>query len=682
MQEKRRRKGNKAVIRGLASGRIRVRRTEAARFVARISQLASLTSAFVELPENDNFTRIKIQLQSLNELVSGMRFARRERRSMKEAVQQVVTIPNADYLQNIASRLNGVVTLLQTFGERIGVGSVINPVLAEVQNGIQTVMNDPAQRSDPIPLANLVINLPRYVMDAVKNPGERSRQRLGDVLQGIHQQSSVLGVSKQELGGMQAFTEGMDRLLGNGASSGDLSVQLANYTNALSGVVSGLNLPKAVREAALQSLLSILKNTSADHVQDHVEAKTAQGHGSPSSRETAEAGDSLESGRIRVAGLTGLTVAAGATGKNRATGTARVMTPGGITGITGVRGSTGATGNTGATVAFGSIGATGRASLKGSRGPTGRMGAASPAGTARTAGPTAPTGVVGVTGDRGLLGAPGCNGVTGTTGGTGMTRPKGAVSGRAVTVPSGAARVVGVTGTTGEAGIAGSAEATATEAASPAGMAGTTVSIGFTGVTGAAGVTGAVTITGLTGPIETTGVTGVIGSTGPTGGVEVTAVIRRTGTAGAAGASEVTDAAGSTGAGPWVGGAVLYNAAGRTQSVPAMSPIIFSQNELQGVTFNGTTTLAINTAGFYFINWQVALSNQQNSPGIFGIVVNSNTTSPANMASSANDDRVSGSAVINMKVGDTVQLYNLSAQTQTVTSTQTAARLNITRMGY
>lgn len=195
-------------------------------------------------------------------------------------------------------------------------------------------------------------------------------------------------------------------------------------------------------------------------------------------------------------------------------------------------------------------------------------------------------------------------------------------------------------------------------------------------------MTGAVTITGLTGPIDTTGVTGVIGSTGPTGGVEVTAVIRRTGTAGAAGASEVTDAAGSTGAGPWVGGAVLYNAAGRTQSVPAMSPIIFSQNELQGVTFNGTTTLAINTAGFYFINWQVALSNQQNSPGIFGIVVNSNTTSPANMASSANDDRVSGSAVINMKVGDTVQLYNLSAQTQTVTSTQTAARLNITRMGY
>lgn len=665
MQEKRRRKGNKAVIRGLASGRIRVRRTEAARFVALISQLASLTSAFVELPENDNFTRIKIQLQSLNELVSGMRFARRERRSMKEAVQQVVTIPNADYLQNIASRLNGVVTLLQTFGERIGVGSVINPVLAEVQNGIQTVMNDPAQRSDPIPLANLVINLPRYVMDAVKNPGERSRQRLGDVLQGIHQKSSVLGVSKQELGGMQAFTEGMDRLLGNGASSGDLSVQLANYTNALSGVVSGLNLPKAVREAALQSLLSILKNTSADHVQDHVEAKTAQRHGSPSSRETAEAGDSLESGRIRVAGLMGLTVAAGATGKNRATGTARVMTPGGITGMTGVRGSTGATGNTGATVAFGSIGATGRASLKGSRGPTGRMGAASPAGTARTAGPTAPTGVVGVTGDRGLLGAPGCNGVTGTTGGTGMTRPKGAVSGRAVTVPSGAARVVGVTGTTGVAGIAGS-----------------TVSIGFTGVTRAAGVTGAVTITGLTGPIDTTGVTGVIGSTGPTGGVEVTAVIRRTGTAGAAGASEVTDAAGSTGAGPWVGGAVLYNAAGRTQSVPAMSPIIFSQNELQGVTFNGTTTLAINTAGFYFINWQVALSNQQNSPGIFGIVVNSNTTSPANMASSANDDRVSGSAVINMKVGDTVQLYNLSAQTQTVTSTQTAARLNITRMGY
>lgn len=500
MQEKRKHKGNKAVVRGLVPGRIRVRRIQAARFVVLIRQLVSLTSAFLEQPVNDNFTRIKIQLQSLNELVSSMRFTLKERRGMRDAVQQIVTIPNADNLQNIVARLSGIVTLLQSYGERIGVSSVIDPEVTA----------------------------------------------------------------------------------------------------------------------------SIFKTVSADGVQRHAVLEPIQGNDPQSSGEPPHAGDPLGAGRIRMAGRKGSTGAVGTPGAEGLPGTAGAMKATGVTGVVRVTGLPGP-----------------RGAKRTSSGVTG------PIGVPRT---MSATGAIGITDVMGEISA------TGATGGTGTAVATGVTASIASTTSTASTASIRVTGTAGITGVAGST-----------GDKGPTGTIGVTGERAAAGTVGSIGVTGVTGK----------GTAGMTGPADVTGITGSTGASGVIGAADTT---GPTDPGGVIGGTVVFHAAGRTQSVAASSPIIFSQNTLQGVTFNGSTTLTINTAGFYCFNWRVVLSSEQNSPSIFGIVVNSNTIS-ANMTSSADDDLLAGSAVINMNVGDTVQLYNLSAQAKAVTSTQNAARLNIFRIG-
>jgi hypothetical protein len=130
-----------------------------------------------------------------------------------------------------------------------------------------------------------------------------------------------------------------------------------------------------------------------------------------------------------------------------------------------------------------------------------------------------------------------------------------------------------------------------------------------------------------------------------------------------------------------VGGSVIYASNGATQNVATNSPITFSTSTLQGVTFNGTTTLTIVTAGFYYFDWQVSIANGQTAPNTFGIVVNGNTTNTANMNSNSTNAEVSGSAVINLSAGNTVELYNLSPVTKSITAPQTAARISIFRIG-
>lgn len=433
-QERGKRKDSKAVIQGLTPGRIRVGRNQATRFVTLIRQLTSLLRAFVEQPVNENFTLIKIQLQSLNDLVSGMRFPLRERRGLSQAVQQIARISNADNLEGILTRLNEVMMLFQSYGERLGVGGEIGTDIAASQQGIQSRLEN-------------------------------------------------------------AFPSAPELL----------NEQLANYTNALSGTAAMLNIPETVQHAAVQSLAAAAR-TSAESVQGFMV------------QETLESVQSVPgNGQPGVTGATGPTEAAGATG---------------ATGPTGAVGATGETGSTGSTGATGTIG------------------------------------------------------VTGATGATGST---------------------GATGVTGETGVAG--------------------------------VTGA---TGATGPVD---------PTGPTGFTTL------------------------------VGGSVMYVSNGTTQNVAANSPVTFSSNTLQGVTFNGSTTLTIMTAGFYYFDWQISLQTGSTAPNTFGIVVNGNTTNTANMNSYSTNAEVSGSAVINLSAGNTVGLYNLSPVSKAINAPQTAARISIFRIG-
>lgn len=579
-QERRKRRDSKAVIQGLTPGRIRVGKNQATRFVTLIRQLTSRLRAFVEQPVNENFTLIKIQLQSLNDLVSGMRFSLRERRGLRLVVQQIARISNADNLEGILTRLNEVLTLIQSYGERIGVGSEIGPDIAASQHEIQSCIES-IQSMEAAPPVNHMDNIPLYIMDATTKPGVGSRQRLAEVFQGINEQASRSVSSEQQLERLQA-ADGMNALLSNGASTatGSIGVTGAAGTTGPTGLggLPGATGPKGVREVA-----------------------------GPTSPE-------------------------GAPG-----------VPGGISGATGPTGETGATEAIGETVATGDAGirAAGATSVTGATGKTGPVG---PPG-AMAAGATGEAGVTGVTGVTGVLGATGATGVTRRTGVAGTTEEAGATD---VTAETGAAAATGAAGGTGSTGRTGS-----------------------TGVIGLTRVTGEIAVTGATGATGAARAIGPTGSTGPTGPMVVT------GLAGASGPAGPTVPTGPV----LVGGSVIYASNGTAQKVATDSPVTFSTSTLQGVTFNGTTTLTIVTAGFYYFDWQISLETGSTAPNTFGIVVNGNTTNTANMNSNSTNAEVSGSAVINLSAGNTVGLYNLSPTTKSITALQTGARISIFRIG-
>ncbi|WP_339266260.1 collagen-like repeat preface domain-containing protein [Paenibacillus sp. FSL W8-0187] len=700
-QGRRKGSGNKAVIQGLTPERIRVGRTQATRFVTLIRQLTSLLRAFVEQPVNEDFTLIKIQLQSLNDLVSEMRFSLRERRDLRQVVQQIARISNSDNLEGILTRLNEVMTLFQMYGERIGVGGEIGPDIAALQNGIQSRLDNAFPSADAVPLIDLMNNLHFYIMNATTNRVAGSRQQLTEVLQGINQQAARLGCSGQQLGRLQAATDGINASLQNGASPEHLNEQLINYTNALSGTIATLSVPVAVQDAALQSLPAVAR-TSAETVQGLTIQETLEGvpgNDQPGvigatgamgvTGPTGTAGATGGPGLDGVPGATGLTGAVGATGPTGPEGPPGA--PGGITGATGPTGETGATGavgETGATGATGITGATGATGETGAVGPigatgiTGATGVTGVTGSTGATGATGEVGATGVTGVTGLTGATGEIGATGVTGATGATGATGVTGVTGATGPAGATAATGVTGTTGATGAAGATGATGVTG--PTGVAGATGSTGPTGVTGVTGATGATGVTGATGA---TGVIGATGTTGTTGAAGATGVTGPTGVAGATGGTGPTGVTGPTGptgpteANTLIGGSVLYASNGVTQNVATNSPVTFSTSILQGVTYNGTTTLTIVTAGFYYFDWQISLENGQTAPNTFGIVVNGNITSTANMNSNSATAEVSGSAVINLSAGNTVGLYNLSPVSKAINAPQTGARISIFRIG-
>ncbi|WP_459566391.1 collagen-like protein [Clostridium sporogenes] len=173
-------------------------------------------------------------------------------------------------------------------------------------------------------------------------------------------------------------------------------------------------------------------------------------------------------------------------------------------------------------------------------------------------GPTGPQGVTGPTGFQGITGPTGLQGVTGSTGPQGVT---------------GATGLQGITGSTG-----------------PQGITGPTGPQGITGPTGPQGVTGS------------TGLQGITGSTGPQGIAGPTGPIGPQGQAGATGLQGPT--------GPGVTPS-YFNAVtnGGSQDVPPEGEVTFIV-ALQSGDFNftpNTSTITVNTAGIYQINYVVTV---------------------------------------------------------------------------
>ncbi|MFC7679761.1 hypothetical protein [Paenibacillus sp. GCM10028914] len=128
------------------------------------------------------------------------------------------------------------------------------------------------------------------------------------------------------------------------------------------------------------------------------------------------------------------------------------------------------------------------------------------------------------------------------------------------------------------------------------------------------------------------------------------------------------------------GGSLLYNSNGVTQTVATIKPIIFNLSTLQGIIFDGVSKLTVITAGFYYFDWQISLDKNQVTPSTFGIVINGNLGSTANLNSSSIHAEVSGSGVISLGEGNTIELYNLSSGTIEVIAPTEAVRFSIFRI--
>lgn len=121
---------------------------------------------------------------------------------------------------------------------------------------------------------------------------------------------------------------------------------------------------------------------------------------------------------------------------------------------------------------------------------------------------------------------------------------------------------------------------------------------------------------------------------------------------------------------PVIGGTLLYTGESGTQLVKPQSPVVFTASTVQGVSFNGTDALTITSAGFYYLEWRISLPSVQSVPSAFGIVQDGNTSGTAGLHTSQGKALVSGSAVLNCSVGNTLALYNHSQASVSIKASQ------------
>lgn len=175
----------RAGIQEVGTGTIRVRKAQLTQYITLTEQIAGLLNAFAQQPEYEDFTRIKTTLQSLNELVSGMGFTSKERRVFRQSVQQVATIPNTNNLPHIWTRIDAVLALIRSYGERIGVGEVIIQALTGLQDVAPGEGMSGTDQAEPVNLTN-PSRLDRTAAD--KEAEQGTRMRLSAVVQEMDEQ--------------------------------------------------------------------------------------------------------------------------------------------------------------------------------------------------------------------------------------------------------------------------------------------------------------------------------------------------------------------------------------------------------------------------------------------------------------------------------------------------------------
>ncbi len=170
--------------------------------------------------------------------------------------------------------------------------------------------------------------------------------------------------------------------------------------------------------------------------------------------------------------------------------------------------------------------------------------------------------------------------------------------------------------------------------------------------------------TGATGPTGPTGPQGPVGATGPTGATGVTGATGPTGATGATGTNFNTYGSFYT-TGP--------------QTISSLASIALATTETSNNVTLSNNNITFTDAGVYYISYGVGTSTTATTDKIL-LVLNSNQLTETGKQMS-NTNGATGSIILNISAGDTLNLVTTATSTITVGSaTEPAAFVNVNRI--
>lgn len=547
------------------SERIRVKKIHSEQFILTLKELGTYIYQVFTIQDPVNFTLIKLQVQNLSSQIIEMPFTLSEKKTMREAAQQIAIIPNLSDIEEVRTKLNTLFDVITPLAIRMGVEVAANPIveaaldsiMVEQEEEISTI-SSVAITIDPTVLVNLMRILPFYLKNAITQPNINTQTLLETLFNGIVEQIALLGNTPSHNERLQTISNDVIMLLRHTPySETHINEQINDFRSALSVSIGDLNIPADARASLLQSLENVT-NLSAIGIHDDIVQQKD---------ESAQVEETIVTEEIDAIGVS-------EAGDSDEICEADPM------------GETNVTTDEIGTIAIGEVKASGELNATAGTDEPGTMVA------------TEQTDTLGETGETGDL------------------------------------SIIEECEETGDSEVIDMAE-----------------EIGESGRTVEEILTMA---------------TNEIGANEETGDIEASAAPEATRVT----CKEIT-----------IGGTLLYNSDGVVQTVIPHAPIIFDHSTLHGIAFNGTTTLTIDTAGFYYFDWEVSLEEDQVAPITFGIVIDGNTASTVNMKTNTTNHGVFGSAVINLAIGSTVELYNLSALSKEISALSVGARLSIYKVG-
>lgn len=245
-------KKKKLHISDSGTGELQVRKPQAEQLILHLKQLRSHIYQVFTDQRNEDFTLLKQEVQRLGSQINNMPFTFNEKKSVREAAQQIAVIPSLIMLEEIGTKLLLFFDVIKPLAERIGVAETIMPTIDASQNTIR-VVQEKNLSTDPEVLIDLIDNLPYHFLNALTYPSRDTRAQLSTVLNNISDQTALLGNSVSHNARLRMAGNHIVSLLEHEPAS-LINEKLTDFISALVVSIPDLNIPTEAEAALLQSL--------------------------------------------------------------------------------------------------------------------------------------------------------------------------------------------------------------------------------------------------------------------------------------------------------------------------------------------------------------------------------------------------------------------------------------------